>query len=131
MTAAALDHDLVDCAAGLAVLIGERDLELVEPQANAQGLAWLKACAVAELLKAPVAVVASLTDQEAVQAAIALLTCLHLPEPLKRALATIDPPMRAQFGRLEHRAVHARQILTLIAADPMVRTCNHAPGGAQ
>lgn len=136
------DPELLSVVLALGPLVGERDLELLTAQANPEGAAWAHECALRELLRGPDAAIGQLTDEEAVSAALALLAAIRASESLRRALGPVLPAMEGRYGRLEHRAQHARTVLHLIAAefcqaviageraaaDPTLRARNHELG---
>lgn len=108
----------MDLATSWALLIGERDLEVIAPFADESGLGALKGMALDALYKAPEMIIAGLTDDEAVQAATVVVADVDVDPALGRALAPILPAMQGRYGSLENRAAHARRVLTMIAADP-------------
>ena len=90
---------------------------MIAPFADEEGLALLKAMALAALVKDADQIIAGLTHEEAVQAAVVVVADLDVDPALGRALAPILPAMQGRYGSLENRAVHARRVLVLIAAD--------------
>lgn len=126
-----VDVESLAAVRALGPLLGERDPEILAGQANPQGAAWLRECALEEFRRNPESAIAPLTDKDAVGAAIEVLAGIHPSEALKRSLGPILPALEARHGSLEHRAVHARRVLALIAADSASLTKPAVPGDAR
>jgi len=116
MASADLEH-----AMAWAALIGERDPEMLVGFTGNEGTEQLRNLALKAMVRAPGAVIANLSDAEAVTAAVAVLGSLAFSDALLRALGPVQPALQGRYGRLEHRAIHARKVLHLIAADSDVQ----------
>ncbi len=66
------DPELLPAALALGPVFSERDAELLQAQASVEGVAWVRCCAASELVRDPEGVIASLSPQEAVDAALVL-----------------------------------------------------------
>ena len=108
-----LDRRLLPVVTALAAVIGERDPDLVQPLACAEGLAWIQDCACRALRADLESSVGSLTPGEAIAVAEALAPLV--PDPASRELATVMAAVRGPFAPEELRAAQARRALALIA----------------
>ncbi|MEO6269835.1 MAG: hypothetical protein ABIP08_05990 [Lautropia sp.] len=107
------DADL-RAATAWALVLDERDQDMIRPFACPEGLAWLQVIAMVVLTRDVEAVIRTLSDSEVVTVAHAVADTILPPHPLDRVLAAMRPAMRGKFARAEGKARQARAILRLI-----------------
>lgn len=101
-----------------ALILDERDQDMIRPFACADGLEWLQETAMRALTRDVEAVIRNMDDTEIVTVAHAVADTILPPHPLYRALATMRPAMRGKFASAEGKARQARAILRLIGTSP-------------